>query len=90
MTLAYIDSFDGLVPCKILKREGDEFHVLITADRRTSYHRGMVYVKRVDFVVPRNAISYHGGCSYIKRHRWNGLMPEIGVGRLWPTERETV
>jgi hypothetical protein len=62
-TLAYLDTFAGLIPCKVTAAH-DERHVTVrvTADRR-AFRRGELITSRVGSggVIPRTAVYTRGG-----------------------------
>jgi len=74
MTLAYVDSFAGLVPCRVVA-VGDwndrycDTRVQFTATRG-AYKRGEFETVPLHTVVPRNAVFRRNGCLIIRRYRW--------------------
>jgi len=74
MTLAYLDSFAGMVPCRIVA-VGDwndrysEARIRFTATRGP-YPRGEYDTFPLHRVVPRNAVFRRHGCLMIRRYRW--------------------
>ena len=76
MTLAYHDTFAGLVPCRILAvgdwNDGSSAaRIQYTAARSNgAYMRGDIYTVALRHLVPRNAIFRRAGCYMIRRYRW--------------------
>ena len=74
MTLAYLDSFAGIIPCRIVavgdwNDSGSEARIQITTNRK-GYQRGEVLTVTLRNVVPRNAIKRRNGALMIKRYQW--------------------
>lgn len=71
MTLAYLDTFDGLCACKVLKSWQAEIHggtycqVRITARKHPVYNVGEVLTVSVNHVVSRR-IRHSNGIIYVK------------------------
>lgn len=75
MTLAYLDSFAGLVPCKICA-VGDWSdptslaHVRYTATRG-AYKRGEFDVQQLSNLIPRRAVYRRNGQYRTRAFNWN-------------------
>jgi hypothetical protein len=70
-TLAYLDSFIGLVPCKVLSVEDRAVTLKITATRGP-YKRGEVLTRYANSVVPRPAVWRRKHQYAIRPYKWEG------------------
>jgi hypothetical protein len=74
MTLAYYDSFAGLVPCRIAA-VGDwndrysDARIQFTASRG-AYRRGEWSTVPLNRVVPRTAVFTRSGARMVRRYKW--------------------
>lgn len=71
-TLAYIDSFGGLIKCKVVDGDGDDVRVIITGASLAGYRKGESYWRNVSYVVPRDRVRRSGG-TYRIRNGWRYL-----------------
>jgi hypothetical protein len=77
MTLAYLDSFAGMVPCKIVavgdwSNDESEARIRITATRG-AHKRGMFETVRLARLCPRSALyrsRQHCGQYRIRPYKW--------------------
>lgn len=58
--LAYMDTFSGLIPCRVDAVDDDGAHVTVTADRG-AYRKGEAFHIIARYVVPRRAVKVRGG-----------------------------
>jgi hypothetical protein len=63
-TLAYYDSFAGLIPCKVQSTNGDDTVVKLTATRG-AYKRGEILTLHTRNVIERHRIRIRCGIYYI-------------------------
>ena len=75
MTLAYYDTFSGLVPCRIVavgdwSDQTSEARIQITATR-AAYKRGEFLTTSLRHVVPRDSIRQRRGYQTISPYHWN-------------------
>jgi len=73
-TLAYLDSFSGLVPCRIAAvADWDDStslaRIQFTATRG-AYRKGEFDTVPLRRVIPRNAVFKRNGAIMIKRYQW--------------------
>lgn len=78
MTLAYIDSFAGLVPCKVIGWDDQELMVQVTATRET-YKRGEELTRSPGFIVPRPAVIRRAHQYRIRSFHWYGDPPQFTI-----------
>ena len=69
--LAYIDSFAGLVPCKVIEITDGAVTVKITATRG-AYKRGTIESHSAHYVVPRSAVRVRAWQYKISPYKWAG------------------
>lgn len=75
--LAYIDSFLGLIPCKVIAVNNEKLTVKITATRK-AYKRGEILEKPHSYVIPRDCIYTINGIYRIRHfYSWVNLDGKI-------------
>jgi len=89
--LAYLDSFAGLVPCRIVETVLDEsaqwrFRVRYTATR-APYERDNVEDWPARRIVPRGVISRRGQSLIVRPYSWREIAPHIVTGLGWKESR---
>lgn len=84
--LAYIDSFAGLVPCRVLSIETDKdsspltinyVRVVVTARKCRAYKFGQVLEMTGRAIVPRHAVKRGKYGSYIMPYAWRDCAPQF-------------
>lgn len=75
MTLAYFDSFAGLVPCRIVAvgdwdNKFSDARVQFTATRGP-WKKGEFYTALLCRIVPRKAVSVRNGQYRIRAYKWS-------------------
>jgi hypothetical protein len=90
--LAYLDSFGGLVPCRIVETRFDgigipwRFRVTYTATRG-AYKRGESEDWPAHRIVPRAAIARRAGALIIRPYIWREIAPELFNDIQWKESR---
>jgi hypothetical protein len=89
MTLAYIDSFAGLIPCRVLSIETEKesaplsinyIRVKVTARASRAYEAGQILELTGRAVVPRHAVRRSRGRLIIMPYAWKDCAPELFKG----------
>lgn len=67
--LAYIDSFSGLIPCKVMDiaEDGKEMIVRVTANR-PGWYRGDICLKFPKDIIPRKSVFVRCGQYHIRNN----------------------
>ena len=66
--LAYFDSFDGLIPCRVLSIDPQRNVCAQLTANRGAYKRGEVLESSHNWVVPRSSVYVRSGQYRIKSH----------------------
>lgn len=84
--LAYIDSFAGLIPCKVLDIVTDKdsspltinyVKVKVTSRTSRAYKLGKIVEMTGRAIVPRHAIKRKGHSTYIMPYSWKECAPQF-------------
>lgn len=70
--LAYLDSFSGLIPCKVLRLVHSRCLEIQITTTRGAYKRGDVLEQSPHSVVPRSAVRLQAHTYRIRPHKWQG------------------
>lgn len=88
--LAYIDSFAGLVPCKVLAIETDKdsspltinyIRVKVTARNNRAYTHGQIVETTGRAIIPRHAIKRGKYTTQIMPYAWKECAPQFFKGK---------
>ena len=80
--LAFLDTFSGMVPCKVESIKGTEIIVRLTATRG-AYRKGMFERSSSRWVIPRPAVYQRSYKQYILPYRWEeGSLGVVRGARL--------